>query len=218
MVKNDKNIPSKKRRALKYGLIGLIAVFLIYHSFDVVSLDSRKKGGDEEDVTQLADAYFLQSLPKVLADAPEPCTLLAALSQKDQDWASYGKQTNIGNRYYFLIRGEGNIQEIKDSYVRVAFGEGEQACSLRIATVYIFGNEIRDASGKLALADVGELTKFNAISEKLNKRVREEIIPEFLEKVQVGQKIQITGAFALNRRLGVTDDFEVMPVQLQIVD
>lgn len=70
----------------------------------------------------------------------------------------------------------------------------------------------------MALADVGELTKFNAISERLNKRVREEIIPEFLEKIQVGQKVQLAGAFTLNRRLGVTDDFEVMPIQLQIVD
>ncbi|NGM64507.1 DUF2291 family protein [Sphingobacterium sp. SGR-19] len=218
MVKNDKDIQPQKRKALKYGLIGLIAFFLIYHSFDVVPLDSRRHDDDEEDVAQRADAYFLQSLPEVLANAPEPCTLLAALSQKDQDWASYGKQTNIGNRYYFLIRGEGSVQEIQDSYVQVAFGEGEQVCSLRVATVYIFGNEIRDASGKLALEDVGELTKFNAISERLNKRVREEIIPEFLGKVQVGQKIRFAGAFALNRRLGVTDDFEVMPVQLQIVD
>src|SRR5690606_7543857 len=121
MVKNDKGIQPKKRKALKYGLIGLIAVFLIYHSFDVVPLDSRRNDGDEEDVSQLADAYFLQSLPEVLANAPEPCTLLAALSQKDQDWETYGEQINIGNRYYFLIQGEGSVQEIKDSYVQMVF-------------------------------------------------------------------------------------------------
>ena len=87
-----------------------------------------------------------------------------------------------------------------------------------MATVYIFGNEIRDASGELLLQDVGELTKFNAVSELINKKVRDDIIPHFLNEVQVGQKIRLAAAFALNRRVGVTDDFEVMPIQMQIID
>ena len=102
--------------------------------------------------------------------------------------------------------------------MRVAFGEGEEACSLRLATVYIFGNEIRDASGELRLQEVDELTKFNTVSELINKKVRDEIIPDFLKDVQVGQKIQLAGAFALNRRIGVTEDFEVMPIQIKIID
>lgn len=219
MAQSDKSIQPKKRKALKYGLIGLISVFILYHSFYVVSLDSRANESMDGDVVQLADTYFSQTLPGVLENAPTPCTLLRALStEEDQGWEAYGKQTNIGNRYYFLIRGEGTIEEIEDNFVRVVYGEGAESCSLRMATVYIFGNEIRDASGELLLEDVGELTKFNAVSELMNKKVRDEIIPGFLKEVQVGRKIQLDAAFALNRRIGVTDDFEVMPIHVQFID
>lgn len=209
----------KKRNALKYGVMGLIGIFLVYHSLYVVSLDSRTSDSMDEDTAELAAEYFSQTLPSVMEKAPTPCALLTALSkQEDNDWGGYGKQTNIGNRYYFLVRGEGVVKEIEDSFISVAFGEGEEVCSLRIATIYIFGNEIRDASGELLLQDVGELTKFNAVSELINKKVRNEVVADFLKNVQVGQKIQVDGAFAVNRRIGVTDDVEVMPIQLQIID
>lgn len=219
MAQSDKGIQPQKRKTLKYGFIGLISVFLIYHSIDIESLDSRIDDNTDEDVAQLAEAYFSNTLPSVLENAPTPCMLIRALSgEDDHDWGTYGKQTNIGNRYYFLVRGEGVVQEIEDSFVLVAFGEGEEACSLRMATVYVFGNEIRDASGELRLQDVGELEKFNTVSELINKKVRDEIVPEFLKEVQVGQKIQLAGAFALNRRTGVTDDVEIMPIHVQTLD
>lgn len=219
MVKSDKGIQSRKRKAFKYGIVGLIGIFLLYHSFYVISLDSRERDTADGDIAQLAALYFSQTLPQVLENAPAPCALLSKLSTpEDNDWAAYGKQTNIGNRYYFLVRGEGVIEEIEKDFIIVAFGEGEEACLLRISTVYIFGNEIRDASGKLLLQDVGELSKFNAISESINKKVRDEIVPDFLKQAQVGKKVQVDGAFALNRRIGVTDDLEVMPIQLQIID
>lgn len=218
MAQSDKNLQPKKRRAFKYGLIGLISIVLLYHSFYVVSLDSRANESVDGDVAQMADDYFLQTLPSVMENAPTPCMLLSALGEEDHDWKTYGKQTNIGNRYYFLVQGEGTVEEIEDNFVKVVFGEGAKTCSLRVATVYIFGNEIRDASGELLLQDVGELTKFNAVSELINKKVRDDIIPHFLNEVQVGQKIRLAAAFALNRRVGVTDDFEVMPIQMQIID
>lgn len=219
MAKSDKAMQPRKRKALKYGVVGLIGIFLMYHSFYVVSLDSRARDTADEDMTQLAASYFSQTLPEALENAPAPCTLLSTLSRpEDNDWAAYGKQTNIGNRYYFLVRGEGVIEEIEKDFISVAFGKTEEACLLRISTVYIFGNEIRDASGKLLLQDVGELSKFNAISESINKKVRDEIVPDFLKQAQVGMKVQVDGAFALNRRIGVTDDLEVVPIQLQIID
>ena len=57
------------------------------------------------------------------------------------------------------------------------------------------------------MEDVGELAKFNAISEIINKQVREQVVPAFLDAVQVGQRVSVQGEFALNKRLGITDDF-----------
>src|SRR5690606_33414790 len=128
-----------------------------------------------------------------------------------------GSQANVGNRYYFLVRGEGVIEEIGRGFISVGFGEGEEVWLLRISTVYIFGNEIRDASGNLLLQDVGELSKFSTISESINKKVRDEMVPDFLKQAKVGKNVHFGGAFALNRRIGVTDDLEVMPIQLQII-
>lgn len=219
MAKSDKDIQPKKRNALKYGVIALFSLFLGYHSFYAVSLDERETEMDQDDMEQLVEAYFSQTLPAALEQAPAPCTLLHALSkEEDGDWTAYGKQTNIGNRYYFLVRGTGVIKEITDSYISVAFDEDGETCTLRIATVYIFGNEIRDAAGELSLQDMGDLAKFNAVSGLMNKKVRDEILPDFLKKAQVGQKIAVDGAFAWNRRIGTTDDFEVMPVQVRMVE
>ncbi|MBD1420538.1 DUF2291 family protein [Sphingobacterium chuzhouense] len=219
MEKSDNGIPPKKRKMLVYGIVGLIGLFLLYHSFYAVPLDSRAKDVADGDMEKVVAAYFSQTLPTTLAQAPEPCGLLKTLSaEENRSWTQYGKQTNIGSRYYFLIKGEGVISEIEKDFINVAFGEGAETCSLRISTVYIFGNEIRDASGKLLLQDVGELSKFNAISELINKKVRDEVVPEFLKQAQVGKKVQVDGAFALNKRIGVSKDFEVVPIQLQVID
>jgi len=219
MAKSDAGMRPKKRKTLVYGIVGLIGLFLLYHAFYVVPLDARAKDATDGDMQQLVEAYFSQTLPVALQQAAEPCALMKALSAEESTaWAEYGRQTTIGNRYYFLLRGEGVVEEIGKDFIQVAFGADEQRCLVRISTVYIFGNEIRDASGELLLQDIGELSKFNAISELINAKVRKEVVPAFLKQAQVGMKVQVDAALALNKRIGISEDLEITPISLKVID
>lgn len=202
-----------------YGISALIGLVLLYLSFDIVPLDERAETTAGEDVAEMVAVYFEETLPAVMLDAPQPCGLLKTLETEDSNgWEKYGQQTAIGNRYYFLISGQGQVNTVEDDFITVTFGTGEAQCTFRISTVYIFGNEIRDASGKLQLKEVGSLPTFNSLSESINERVRKQVVAPFLKSVKEGKTIQVQGAFALNRRLGWDPDVEIKPIQLQFID
>ncbi|PRD54171.1 DUF2291 family protein [Sphingobacterium gobiense] len=219
MVKNETYRSPKKRKPLMYGISALIGLVLLYLSFDIVPLDERAETNAGEEVAEMVAVYFEETLPAVMLDAPEPCSLSKMLKTEDSSgWEKYGQQNAIGNRYYFLVSGQGRIRTVQDDFITVTFGEGDAECTFRISTVYIFGNEIRDASGKLQLKEVGSLPTFNSLSESINERVRTQVVAPFLKTVKVGKTIQMQGAFALNRRLGWDPDVEIKPIRLQFID
>ena len=68
-----------------------------------------------------------------------------------------------------------------------------------LATEYIYGNAIRDASGLLDIKDFTNTTDLNSISEELNKTVRTRVLPAFKKQVKQGDKIEVTGAVEFNK-------------------
>lgn len=220
MVKKNKTGASvRKSKGLLYVIAGAFVLVLLYFSFDVIPLDEYQKAEEGKDLTALTSTYFKEILPEVLADAPEPCVLMDNLASAEAAaWEQYGKQTTIGSRYYFLTKGIGVVSAVDDDFVSLTFGGADQHCTLKVSTVYVFGNEIRDASGKLLLQDIGDLASFNGLAQSINTHARETILSPFLKDVQLGEKVQFAGAFVVNRKLGLTDDLEIKPIQLQRID
>ena len=64
----------------------------------------------------------------------------------------------------------------------------------KLATEFIYGNAIRDASGLVDVKDFPNTMDLNNISEELNKMVRKTVLPPFKTAVKKGDKIIVTGA------------------------
>jgi len=98
-----------------------------------------------------------------------------------------GNRLGIGESAYFLVKGKSTIASINENEVQLANGS-------IIDTQFIFGNEIRDASRMVKLEDFKSQKDLNALTEALNKHVREVIIPQEIKGLKVGDNISYIGA------------------------
>lgn len=98
-----------------------------------------------------------------------------------------GNRLGIGESAYFLVKGKSTIASINENEIQLANGSV-------IDTQFIFGNEIRDASRLVKLEDFKSQKDLNALTEALNKQVREDIIPQAIKGLKVGDNISYIGA------------------------
>mgnify|MGYP001252764812 CR=1 FL=1 len=98
-----------------------------------------------------------------------------------------GNRLGIGESAYFLVKGKSTISSINENEIQLANGSV-------IDTQFIFGNEIRDASRLVKLEDFKSQKDLNALTEALNKQVREVIIPQEIKGLKVGDNISYIGA------------------------
>ena len=89
--------------------------------------------------------------------------------------------------------------------------------TFHIATEFVFGNAIRDASGQIDINEFKNTMDFNNVSAEINKIVRAEVLPPFKKNIKKGDTVQFAGAIELNREHLNISDIEVIPVQLKIL-
>ena len=123
----------------------------------------------------------------------------------------------IGNIRYFLVKGEGQVLSINENDVTVLAVADSNKKAIRIATEFVFGNAIRDASGKIDINEFSNTMDFNSVSAEINKIIRSQVLPQFKAKVKKGDTVQFAGAIELNKEHLNVEDIELMPVQLKIV-
>ena len=88
---------------------------------------------------------------------------------------------------------------------------------IRLATEFIYGNAIRDASGLVEVKDFPNTADLNAISEELNKIVRTAVIPPVKGKIKKGNRLSMVAALELNKEHIHWQGVELYPVRIQIL-
>ena len=88
--------------------------------------------------------------------------------------------------------------------------------SVKMATDYIFGNAIRDASGQIDINEFVNTMDFNNVSAEINEIVVQSVLPDFISNLQVGDLISFYGAIELNRERTQMNQMEIIPIQLVI--
>lgn len=196
----------------KYVLL-LALVFLTgYHSVYFEKLDQRKtEAAPDFDAEAYAREYLEKELPPVLEQAV-PLGELLKLLQSDRKTAfeQYSHALGIGNIRFFLVKGEGMISAVEENHALVAVPGG----TARIATEYVFGNAIRDASGLIGMDEFDNTVELNDVSAAINKLIREEVLPPFKKQAAPGRKVSFTGALELNRAYPDLEGAEIIPVTL----
>lgn len=206
------------KKALKYLSAIIVLVVLALNSVYFRKLDQVKASSTTFDEKTYARKYFDEKLLPSLNNAVEINQLISLLdSNKQQTFEKYGHALGIGNIRYFLVKGEGQVLSINENDVTILATADTNKKAIRIATEFVFGNAIRDASGKIDINEFSNTMDFNSVSAEINKIVRAQVLPKFKANAKKGDTIQFAGAVELNKEHLNVEDVELMPVQLEIV-
>ena len=199
-------------KLIKYIVFTVIVGLSLYNSVYFESLDDYKKGQNKSifDAKSLASKFIsttIETLPAI-----NTSDFLVDIAKNTTNYCSdKGKKLGISNDYNFIIDGVATVISIDEENVLVAINDNKEQ-QVRIATDFIFGNAIRDAS---AIADIGDFQNtmdFNNISVELNNIVRKTIVPPFKQKVKEGDQLYFKGAVKVNSMRPNLQDLKVIPL------
>jgi len=203
---------------IKYGLL-LIAVALVaYKSVYFEKLSARKNTATTSfDATAFGRKLWTDQFPAKVDSAIQLMTLIDAVNTDGE--AAINKYTHalaVGNYRYALIKVDAAVAEVKEDEIVLNVVHKDSVLPVNLATEFIYGNAIRDASALVAVKDFPNTTDLNGISEGLNRIVRTEVIPPFKSTVKKGDTISVVAAVELNKDHIHWTGLELIPVRLQI--
>jgi predicted lipoprotein len=208
-----------QKKVIKYTLSIVALLVIAYNSVYFKSLDDVKAASavKQFDAPSYARNFFDKKLLPSIDKAVEIDALLKLVqSDPAQAFHSYSHALGIGNIRYFLVKGEGIIKEIGENTTTISYASDTAHKQLDIATEFVYGNAIRDASGLININEFNSTMDFNNVSAEINKIVRSEILPSFKANGKVGDRVKFSGAIELNQAHLNLDHIEVVPISLEI--
>lgn len=203
---------------IKYGLLLVIVALLGYKSVYFEKLSTRKNTGTAVfDATAFSKKLWTQQMPAKLDSAVALNTLIDAVANNKAD--GLNKYTNalaVGNYRYALVKTDGIITAVNEDEVLVDITAGDSVLHIRVATEFVYGNAIRDASGMVQVKDYPNTADLNSISEALNKIIRTEVLPSFKTAVKKGNNISVVAAVELNKEHIHWQGIELLPIRITI--
>jgi predicted lipoprotein len=201
----------------KNVLLGLAAVLVLFSTLRFEKLDEVRARADVDafDPQAFARDFWEQDLMNSLDEAVDLGTLMEMLEQNPS--AAFDEHSNavgIGNIRFFFVSGSGTLQQIGDNALTVSLEGKENLPSVKLATEYIFGNAVRDGSGKMNIQDFDNTMDFNKVSEALNAIVRTEVLPPLKAQAAPARSIRFTGAIEMNRSQVNLTELEVIPISI----
>lgn len=210
-----------RNKVIKYLLSILLIAFIGYKSMYFRKLDDVKTESSPKvfNASSFARSFYENKLLLRADSAVDLSTLISLLrSEPEQAFKQYSRALAIGNIRYFLVRGEGTITSMGDDAVALELNSQSIKTSVNIATEFVYGNAIRDASGLLNLNDFSNTADFNSISEHINNIIRKEVLPPFVAKAKQGTRVKFAGAIELNQKYVDVDSIEVVPIRLAVLE
>ena len=202
----------------KYSIGIFATVLVIYLSLDIQNLEKHRAESNTAkfNATDFAAKFWEESLPKSIAEAPQLAEVLNQLNENPQKaFASYGKKLGISKTSYFMVNGKGTIEQVADEYIVVLLNDKS---NVKIATDFIYGNAVRDGSGKANIDDFLNMTDFNAVSVSINKLVKEKVVARLRSSAKVGQNLEFTGAFEIGEENVDLSALLILPVSVKLSD
>ena len=205
-------------KAIKYIISIIVIVAIAYNSVYFKKLDEVKASQSAKEFNPYAYAqtFWNSTLIPNLNKAIDITQLISMLStDPEKTFTAYSHALGIGNLRYFLVKGEGTITSINEDDISVSLDSNKQ--SITLATEYIFGNAVRDATGLININEFNNTMDFNNVSAELNKIIREKVLPPFKQQAKKGNTIEFTGAIELNKEHLDLSNIEVTPVKITLM-
>ncbi len=204
---------------IKYILLVLAIGLVGYNSVYLKKLSSVKKTtGENFDAVTYSKKLWDEKLPARLDSAIEITDLIRAVEANPASALDhYSNALGIGNYRYSLVKLTAIAGVINEDEIVLQIAHSDSLLIARLATEFIYGNAVRDASGLVDIKDFTNTTDLNNISEELNKAVRATVLPSFKQKIKQGDKIEMVAATELNKAHINFNNLELIPVRLRIV-
>lgn len=207
------------KKLLKYILLVAMIGLVGYKSVYIKKLsDVNNAAGKKFDGAGFAKKLWEEKMPAKIDSAVDLPVLMNAVSKDPA--AAFNKYSNalgIGNYRYALIKTQANVIAVNEDEVQLQLPVADSVMNAVLATEYIYGNAIRDASALIDIKDFPNSSDLNSVSEEMNKIVRTTVLPSFKTAVKKGDRINITAAVELNNQHIKWTGLELLPVRLQIV-
>ena len=202
---------------LKYLLLAVGVLLLLYHSVYFEKLSDRRQA--QALIAFNAVDYAADLWQKLQAESVRAVDVGELLDLFETDLPAavslYGRTLGISRSHSFLLKGEGRLIEVTDEAAIVAVrGETPEVV---IVTDFIFGNDIRDASGLVRVSDFPSTMEFNSISAEINKIVVSQVLPPILPKAQVGRRLRFVGAATINDEQPQFRPLRVTPIDISLI-
>jgi predicted lipoprotein len=203
-------------KIIKYVLVIVVVLFAAYNMVYFKKLNEVKASANKTfDAEGYAKIFVNKKLPVALAKAVDINTLIALLqTDADKAFDNYGHALAIGSTRYFMVKGIGKITAVDYDVVQVQ--TGTDSSNVNIATEYVFGNALRDASNLVNINDFSNTLDLSNVSAEINKIIRTRMLPPFKAKAKPGDNVAFTGAVELNMAHLNTNEIEVIPATLKI--
>jgi predicted lipoprotein len=203
---------------LKYGLLAVVIVLLGYNSIYIKKLSDVQAGNKKKfDVQSFTEKLWNEQLPAKLDSAIDITTLKTAIeTNADVAFAEHTHALALGNYRYALIKALAKVNAINENDVQVTI-QSATPFAAALATEYVYGNAVRDASNLVSLKEFPNTTDLNSISENIDKIIRQQVIPSFKKNLKQGNTIEVTGAIELNKEHIHFDSIEIIPVRVKII-
>ncbi len=207
------------RKAVKYIILIAIAGLLGFQSVYFRKLSVVQKEKQQSfDAVAFAKKLWEEQLPAKMDSAVRlPDFIKAVAANQQEAFTKYTNALGIGNYRYALISVEGQVTAVNEDDLVLQLSAGDSSLTATLATEYIYGNAIRDASALVDVKDFPNTAELNSISEELNKLVRTTVLPAFRQKVKTGDRVQVVAAVEFNKEHVKWNQMELLPVRLQIM-
>ncbi len=206
-----------RNKLLKYTLLVAVIAFAGYKSVYFKKLSNIKQtAAGQFDAKSFAKKIWTDQLPAKLDSAIELAQLLDSIkTDPDAAFKKYSNAMAIGNYRYSLVKVTGMVTGVYEDYIELQITNG--LSKINVATEFIYGNAIRDASKLFDVKDFTNSTDLSNISEALNGIVKQEILPSFKTAVKKGSKIAVIAAVEINMAHINLNNLELIPVQIKIL-
>ncbi len=206
-------------RIIKYALLAIAFALVAYKSvyFEKLSVRNSKVAARFDPVS-FSKKLWEEKMPATKDSAVSLSQLMETIGKdKEAGFRQYTRALAIGNYRYALVKTEALVEEVKEDEVLLSLNHGDSVIHIKLATEFIYGNAIRDASGLVEVKDFPNTADLNSISEELNKIVRVTVIPPVKGKIKKGDQISVVAALELNKEHIHWQGMELYPVHIQIL-
>lgn len=212
------------RRKLKLGSALLIAAGVLCYFFPLFHIrslssdiaDSEVQSAEQE-IVKSDPAAFVRELwdsPKRQGEGAIAVSEFWKAYYLDSETTEkeYGRQVGLGGAWYFCVRGQGKIAEIKKNSCLIDVTDTDQQVEIKLGV--IVDNTVREALG-INVNNFANSQDFNAVSSELNLRVENEVIQPIREQLQAGKTIRFVGCTKVSR-LKDLEPLNLIPLWLEI--